>query len=168
VTYLLLTNPSCLEKVTKEVRSQFKHENEIKLTSVGNLTYMMACLNEALRVYPPVASGMPRQVPPGGAVIAGHFVPQDVRIQSKQMYMLLLTRDPIRSLTDQGVRIPMGNVPQHPALEEPLVLPAREVPRRSRLRHRQAGCPAAICCGAEELRWTKVRTQLLVSCTWSR
>lgn len=39
---------------------------------------MLECLKESLRMYPPVAAGMPRVVPKGGAKIAGTFVPEDV------------------------------------------------------------------------------------------
>ena len=78
VTYLLLSNPKALEKVVEEVRTSFKSEDDITLTSVSCLTYMLACLNEALRSYPPVPFGMPRFVPKGGAKISGEFVPEDV------------------------------------------------------------------------------------------
>jgi cytochrome P450 len=78
VTYLLLTNRSALEQLTREVRSSFKSEKEITITSVGTLAYMLACLNEALRIYPPVATGLPRKVPNGGAVIGDSFVPEQV------------------------------------------------------------------------------------------
>ncbi|KAI5865331.1 putative cytochrome P450 [Durotheca rogersii] len=77
VTYLLLRNPEALRKVTEEVRSSFRSEEDITLTSVSCLTYMLACLNEALRSYPPVPFGMPRQVPKGGGTILGEFIPED-------------------------------------------------------------------------------------------
>lgn len=40
---------------------------------------MLACLNESLRCYPPVAVGLPRQAPKGGGNVDGHFVPEGVR-----------------------------------------------------------------------------------------
>ncbi|KAB5586234.1 cytochrome P450 [Coniochaeta sp. 2T2.1] len=76
VTYLLLNNPQTLRRVTEEVRSSFKRDEEITLLSVGGLSYMLACLNESLRVYPPVAGGMPRGTYNGEAVIDGHVVPK--------------------------------------------------------------------------------------------
>ncbi|KAJ6185613.1 cytochrome P450 [Penicillium mononematosum] len=76
-TYFLLTNPEALRKVTEEVRSRFHNEDEITLTSVADLHYMLACINESLRRYPPVPSGMPRLVPQGGATIAGHYLPEN-------------------------------------------------------------------------------------------
>lgn len=76
VTYFLLTNPDCLRKLTEEVRSTFKAESEINFTTVSQLPYMLACLDEALRMYPPVPIGLPRVVPRGGASICGHYVPE--------------------------------------------------------------------------------------------
>ncbi|KAK9773833.1 putative Cytochrome P450 ClCP1 [Seiridium cardinale] len=75
VTYLLLTRPDCLLKATNEIRSSFQSTEEITFTSVNGLTYMLACLNEALRIYPPAPHGLPRVTPTGGATIAGTFVP---------------------------------------------------------------------------------------------
>jgi cytochrome P450 len=78
VTFLLLTHPQYLQKVSEEVRTKFNSEDEITLTSVSRLTYMLACLNEAMRVYPPVPFGMPRIVPRGGVQVDGEFIPEDV------------------------------------------------------------------------------------------
>lgn len=75
--YLLGSHPDVLEKLVSEVRTSFAHEEEIDLISVNSLSYMLACLNEAFRLYPPVPVGLPRVVPKGGSNIAGHWVPQD-------------------------------------------------------------------------------------------
>ena len=91
VTYLLLSNPETLKKVVEEVRTSFKSESDITLTSVSCLTYMLACLNEALRSYPPVPFGMPRFVPKGGAKISGEFVPEDVSSGFSATYLCRLT-----------------------------------------------------------------------------
>lgn len=71
--YLLLSNPDKLEKLKQEVRSTFKNETEINGNSVNRLSYMLAVLNEALRLYPPITSTLTRTVPPGGEFIADHF-----------------------------------------------------------------------------------------------
>jgi cytochrome P450 len=78
VTYLLLKNPESLAKVKEEVRSAFGSEEEITLISVQKLNYMLDCLTEALRFYPPVPVGMPRSIPKGGATVDGFFIPEDV------------------------------------------------------------------------------------------
>ncbi|KAK3941803.1 isotrichodermin C-15 hydroxylase [Diplogelasinospora grovesii] len=75
VTYLLLTHPDVMERLKKEVRSSFTGAEEITISSVSKLTYMLAVLNEALRLYPPVTSSLVRQVPREGAMVAGHWVP---------------------------------------------------------------------------------------------
>jgi cytochrome P450 len=41
---------------------------------LGSLTYMNACIEEGLRIFPPVPIGLLRTVPKGGAVIDGHQV----------------------------------------------------------------------------------------------
>ncbi|KAI5867907.1 cytochrome P450 [Durotheca rogersii] len=79
-TFLLLTNPDKLAKLTEEVRSAFNSDDEITLTSVGKLTYMLAVLNESLRRYPPAAAELPRKAPKGGATVIGKFVPEDTAV----------------------------------------------------------------------------------------
>ncbi|KAI0485459.1 isotrichodermin C-15 hydroxylase [Xylaria cf. heliscus] len=74
-TYFVLTHPDVLEKLKHEVRSSFQDASQININTVGNLKYMLAILNESLRLYPPVTAGLVRVVPAGGAEIAGHFVP---------------------------------------------------------------------------------------------
>ncbi|KAL8380753.1 hypothetical protein RB595_005166 [Gaeumannomyces hyphopodioides] len=80
VVYLLLTHPDKMARLVEEVRSSFQAESEITLTSVSSLAYMLACLDEALRRYPPVAIGMPRTVPAGGATVAGVHVPENANV----------------------------------------------------------------------------------------
>lgn len=76
VTFFITTHPEVLEKLKTEVRGRFSSESEITLTSVTSLTYMLAVLNEALRMYPPSPNVAPRRVGPGGADIAGQHVPE--------------------------------------------------------------------------------------------
>lgn len=79
-TYLLLSHPDILERLKQEIRTTFSSADEITINSVGKLSYMLAVLNETLRVYPPLTSGMVRVVPPEGAEIAGNYVPGGVRL----------------------------------------------------------------------------------------
>lgn len=85
-------NRECLAKLTNEVRTAFKTEEEIDLVSVNKLTYMLACLDEALRVYPPVSMGLPRVTPKGGATICGKFVPENVS-WSPILHLRVITDD---------------------------------------------------------------------------
>lgn len=77
-TYLLCTHPAILGKLATEVRTVFKSEREIDLFSVQKLPYMLAVLDEAMRVYPPVPSAIPRTTPPSGNVILGKYLPGNV------------------------------------------------------------------------------------------
>jgi cytochrome P450 len=67
-----------MKKLTAEIRGTFQSEDEIDFESVSRLPYLLACLDEALRMYPPVPTGLPRVVPKGGATIAGNYVPETV------------------------------------------------------------------------------------------
>lgn len=88
VTFLLLKNPSAMDKLIREVRSSFTSETEITFTAVNNLPYVLGCINEAFRLYPPVPGRLPRRVPKGGDDIDGSYVPEDV---SKAPYLTLAT-----------------------------------------------------------------------------
>lgn len=53
VTSFLLENPDKLERLKQEVRGTFKSQAEISLDAVnGRLPYLVACTDEALRLYP--------------------------------------------------------------------------------------------------------------------
>lgn len=78
--YLLAVHPDVLQKLVAEVRGRFQRREDITLTSVAGLTYMLAVLDEALRIYPPDGVSSPRLVPAGGHEIAGSFVPGGTRV----------------------------------------------------------------------------------------
>jgi cytochrome P450 len=78
VTFLLLKNPTVMAKVVHEVRSTFANEDEINIAAMGNLRYMLACLDETMRIYPAVPVGLPRIVPGNGDFINGKWVPGGV------------------------------------------------------------------------------------------
>lgn len=75
VTYLLLENPDAMEKLKHEVRTSFQSADEITIASVSRLPYTLACLNEALRRWPPALGNLAREVHEGGEVILGKFLP---------------------------------------------------------------------------------------------
>jgi cytochrome P450 len=78
VTYLLLTNLEAYENLKREVRSTFQSQDDINLISVNKLSYMLACLDEGLRMYPPIANGLPRVCPTGGSTVLGEYIPENV------------------------------------------------------------------------------------------
>ena len=79
LTYHLLSNPDKMAKLTEEIRSAFKTEEEITIEKLQALKYLHACIEEGLRMFPPVANGLPRLVPPQGTVIDGREIPGGVR-----------------------------------------------------------------------------------------
>jgi cytochrome P450 len=79
-TYFLTTNPETLKKLSDEVRSSFKSESEIDMASVQRLPYMLAVLNEGLRLFPPVINGIQRKVREGGDTIINQYIPGGVSV----------------------------------------------------------------------------------------
>ncbi|KEY73050.1 hypothetical protein S7711_06124 [Stachybotrys chartarum IBT 7711] len=85
LTYLLLKRPEAMEKLKTEIRSNLKNFEEVTLESLARLKYTQACLQEALRLYPPVPSGLPRITPPGGLTICDRFVPGNTVVSVHHM-----------------------------------------------------------------------------------
>ncbi len=79
--YLLLANPECLEKLRAELDAVIEHsEIVVAYDMVRHLPYLRACLDEALRMYPPSTFGLPRRTPPEGAPILGDFIPGETSV----------------------------------------------------------------------------------------
>ena len=78
VTYLLVKNPRVMDKLSKQLRIAFPNEELITVQGVSHIHYLTACIQEALRLLPPVPEGLPRVVPPEGEMICGRWVPGGV------------------------------------------------------------------------------------------
>ena len=78
LTYYLLQNPSKLKQLTDEIRGAFESEDSITIERLQRLNYLHACIEEGLRMYPPISNGLPRIVPPTGVEIGGMLVPARV------------------------------------------------------------------------------------------
>ncbi|KAI1625288.1 cytochrome P450 [Exophiala viscosa] len=75
VTNLLLRNRDVLEKLKAEIRENIKTKEDLVMDKLAQLPYLNDCLEEALRIFPPVPIGLLRVVPKGGSMIDGHFIP---------------------------------------------------------------------------------------------
>jgi cytochrome P450 len=74
--YHLLSNPATMSNLTAEIRSTCKSEKEVRSVTVSSMPYLIAVLDEALRMYPPAPFGLSRVVPPGGATIGNFYLPE--------------------------------------------------------------------------------------------
>lgn len=85
-TFYYLTRPenkTCLGRLTQEVRSAFPGEDIEQIRSgpiLNQCLYLRACIDEALRMSPPVPALLPREVLQGGMDIDGYHVPEGVDV----------------------------------------------------------------------------------------
>jgi cytochrome P450 len=80
LTYFLLKNPRALEKLTKEIRRKFESADDITMIGVNSCSYLLACLEESLRIFPPSPATHARYTPPGGITIEGNYVPEGIAV----------------------------------------------------------------------------------------
>ncbi|KAM0697135.1 hypothetical protein Q7P36_003206 [Cladosporium allicinum] len=90
-TYHLLMNPDKLDILQREIRSAFTSLDDMTLESLARQKYLMAVLQEGLRMYPPVPTTLPRVVRAGGAEICGEWVPEGTTVG---VHHLSTYRDP--------------------------------------------------------------------------
>ncbi|OJJ01980.1 hypothetical protein ASPVEDRAFT_52775 [Aspergillus versicolor CBS 583.65] len=84
LTYHLLMNPDKMDKIIREIRGAFKQDSDISLGSLMRMEYLNACIEEGLRMYPPVPVGMPRVVPQGGMSVCGEHIPGKTAVSVNQ------------------------------------------------------------------------------------
>jgi cytochrome P450 len=94
VTWYLLKHPEQYKKLVAEIRSAFKSDADITIENLARLKYLRACLEEGLRMYPPVPIGLPCLVPPQGAEVCGQWIPGGVSFSRSQQNQPSLTIPP--------------------------------------------------------------------------
>ncbi|KAJ5930920.1 hypothetical protein N7466_006413 [Penicillium verhagenii] len=82
--YQLLMNPAKMEKIMQEIQETFEKDSDIEMRALEHMTYLNACIEEGLRVYPPVPVGLPRIVPEGGLVVCGDRIPEKTAVSVNQ------------------------------------------------------------------------------------
>ncbi|KAK3311564.1 putative cytochrome P450 [Chaetomium strumarium] len=80
VVYYVLRHPRVYDRLVREIRSAFRHQGEISLSRVNELRYLLAVLDETMRLYPPSVSNNPRVLPPQGATICGQHIPGNTKV----------------------------------------------------------------------------------------
>ncbi len=79
--FYIVRNPRVYNKLTDEIRSTFTTVDEIRWgPRLSSCKYLRACLDEALRMSPPVPSELNREVLPGGIEIDGKLVPEGINV----------------------------------------------------------------------------------------
>lgn len=80
VMYYLIKSPQSLKKLRDEVASALSEKEVAPYAKVKNLPYLKACLDESLRLSPPVSRGLERKTPPEGMQILGENIPGNVTV----------------------------------------------------------------------------------------
>lgn len=76
----ICSHPEAYAAVSREIQSAVDQRKIVKGTAVPyeeavKLEYLQACLQEAMRLWPTIATGPPRVVPALGIDIDGYFIP---------------------------------------------------------------------------------------------
>jgi cytochrome P450 len=78
LTNFLLINPEWMGKLKAEIRNGFERAEDVSLLRLNRLPILQAVVEESLRLYPPVPVVMARISPPGGTIVCGHFIPENM------------------------------------------------------------------------------------------
>ncbi|KAJ4397171.1 hypothetical protein N0V93_001395 [Gnomoniopsis smithogilvyi] len=92
--YHFALHPEVYKKLQKEVDDFFANEatsDDWESSSLGKLQYLQAVIDESLRLFPPVASGLQRQTPPQGVQIGDRWIPGNTIVMTPTY---TLCRDP--------------------------------------------------------------------------
>ncbi|MDI1490296.1 MAG: hypothetical protein OHK93_001496 [Ramalina farinacea] len=78
--YYTLQRPDIYQKLCDEVRTTFHSEADINFASTTDLKYVLAILNEAMRLHHPTPAHLARITPPSGHTVDGHWIPGNTTI----------------------------------------------------------------------------------------
>ncbi|KAF5565300.1 pisatin demethylase cytochrome P450 [Fusarium napiforme] len=86
--YLLATNKDVCIRLQAEIDNLFSSFSQPNHSSFTKLTYLQACIDETLRLFPPVPSGLQRMTPAEGLRVGDIFIPGDtiVTVPSYTLY----------------------------------------------------------------------------------
>lgn len=81
IFFYLTHNPWVYHRLVKEIRDTFNSPEEIQSRAkLASCRYLAACVDEALRMAPPVPTELPREVLSGGLTIDGQYIPPGVNV----------------------------------------------------------------------------------------
>jgi cytochrome P450 len=79
--YHLAKNPDIVEKLRKEVEPMMEANGEVNHTKIQDAQYLNGCINETLRLNPPVPCGVFRKTPKEGVHIGSTFIDGNTVLQ---------------------------------------------------------------------------------------
>lgn len=86
--FFLLRNPNCLAKLREEIDEILEDDEVIApYGKVKHLPYLRACIDESLRMLPPIVFGLPRRTPVEGTCILNEFVAGDTSVSISSYVM---------------------------------------------------------------------------------
>lgn len=80
IVYLLACHPEKQKFLQQEVDQLFNNMDNLSHQELVGAPMLEGCINEALRQYPAIASGLPRMTPSQGAKIAGQWIPGNMLV----------------------------------------------------------------------------------------
>lgn len=86
LAYHLSKTPCVLGKLQQEIRGAFRSYDEITGDTTARLPYLHAVIEEGLRIFTPVPSGLSRISP--GAMVAGHWIPAGAVVEAQNWTIL--------------------------------------------------------------------------------
>ncbi|KAI1329197.1 cytochrome P450 [Xylariaceae sp. FL0255] len=102
--FCLAHNPSCYQKVAREIRASFQVGSEICSSKLASCRYLRACIDESLRLSPPIPGTLWRQqasddTGPSLFTVDGHVIPRGTYDYFPDPFRY----DPERWLADKGM-----------------------------------------------------------------
>ncbi|TVY92722.1 Cytochrome P450 monooxygenase [Lachnellula willkommii] len=82
IFYHLSRSPKAVSALRKELDAFYQPGSESEFKDLQEAPYLNGVINEALRLHPPVPSGLPRFTPPEGITIGSTYIPGNVQIST--------------------------------------------------------------------------------------
>lgn len=73
--FLLAKHPATYRKLQEEIDSALSPDTPLSHSALTGKPYLESCINEVMRLYPAVMSGVPRETGPRGLTIDSVFIP---------------------------------------------------------------------------------------------
>jgi cytochrome P450 len=82
IFYHLAKEPHVVSKLREELAPIYTPGSETEVRDIQDAKYLNGIINEALRLHPPVPSGLLRQTPPEGIMVGDTFIPGCVTVST--------------------------------------------------------------------------------------